>query len=171
MEELNRKINENVYIGILKNRYAFYLDVVESNHTVQVLSRVGCRVPTYCAAIGKAQLAYETPETILEVLGKKELKKFTPNTLSDRGKIIEHLALVKQLGYAVDDEEWDEGVRCIGAPIFDYTRKAVGAVSISAPSVRLSMDKARKTYVPLIRKACEEISNRLGYDSTDSKPD
>ncbi len=71
----------------------------------------------------------------------------------------------------MDDEEWDEGVRCVGAPIFDYTRKAVAAVSISAPSVRLSMDKARKTYVPLIKKACEEISNRLGYDSTESKPD
>lgn len=78
MEELNRKVNENVYIGILKERYAFYLDVVESNHTVRVLSRVGCRVPTYCAAIGKAQLAYETPETITEVLGKKELKKLPP---------------------------------------------------------------------------------------------
>ncbi len=169
MEELSKKVNENVYIGILKDRYAFYLDVVESNHTVRVLSRVGCRVPTYCAAIGKAQLAYETPETIAEVLGKKELKKFTPNTISDRGKIVEHLVLVKELGYAVDDEEWDDGVRCVGAPIFDYTRKAVGAISISAPSVRMSMDQVKKEYVPLIRKASEEISNRLGYDSIDGK--
>ena len=100
MEELSKKVNENVYIGILKDRYAFYLDVVESNHTVRVLSRVGCRVPTYCAAIGKAQLAYETSETINEVLGKKELKKFTPNTIADREKIMEHLVLVKELGYA-----------------------------------------------------------------------
>lgn len=165
MEDLNSKVNENVYIGILKDRYAFYLDVVESTHTVRVLSRVGCRIPTYCAAIGKAQLAYETPETISEVLGKKELKKFTPNTISDRSKLMEHLLLVKELGYAVDDEEWDEGVRCVGAPIFDYTRKAVGAISVSAPSVRMSMDKLRKEYVPLVRTACEEISRRLGYDA------
>ena len=165
MEELNRKVNENVYIGILKDRYAFYLDVVESNHTVRVLSRVGCRIPTYCAAIGKAQLAFETPETINEVLGKKELKKFTPNTIADREKILEHLIVVKEVGYAVDDEEWDEGVRCVGAPIFDYTRKAVGGISISGPSVRMSLDKIRKDYVPLIRNACEEISHRLGYDA------
>jgi len=169
MEELNNKVNENVYIGILKDRYAFYLDVVESNHTVRVLSRVGCRVPTYCAAIGKAQLAYETLETINEVLGKRELKKFTPNTIADREKIMEHLVLVKELGYAVDDEEWDDGVRCVGAPIFDYTRKAVGGISISAPSVRMSLEQVRKEYVPLIKKACEEISNRLGYDSLESK--
>ncbi|MDF1525369.1 MAG: IclR family transcriptional regulator [bacterium] len=169
MEELNNKVNENVYIGILKDRYAFYLDVVESNHTVRVLSRVGCRVPTYCAAIGKAQLAYETSETINEVLGKKELKKFTPNTIADRKKILEHLVLVKELGYALDDEEWDEGVRCVGAPIFDYTRKAVGGISISGPSVRMSMEKIRKDYVPLIKRACEEISNRLGYDSLEAK--
>jgi len=169
MEELNQKVNENVYIGILKDRYAFYLDVVESSHTVRVLSRVGCRIPTYCAAIGKAQLAYETPETINEVLGKKELKKFTPNTIADREKILQHLIVVKEVGYAVDDEEWDEGVRCVGAPIFDYTRKAVGGISISGPSVRMSMDKVRKDYVPLIRNACEEISHRLGYDSLEAK--
>jgi DNA-binding IclR family transcriptional regulator len=168
MEELNKKVNENIYIGILKDRYAFYLDVVESNHTVRVLSRVGCRVPTYCAAIGKAQLAYEAPETIMEVLGKRELKKFTAKTLSDREKVIEHLVLVKELGYAIDDEEWDEGVRCVGAPIFDYTRKAVGAISISAPSVRMSMEKLKKEYVPLVKKACEEISTRLGYDRPES---
>jgi len=170
MEDLNRRVNENVYIGILKDRYAFYLDVVESNHTVRVLSRVGCRVPTYCAAIGKAQLAYETPEMINEILGKKELKKFTPNTISDRDKLMEHLLLVRELGYAVDDEEWDEGVRCVGAPIFDYTRKAVGGISISAPSARMSMDRLRREFVPVIKKACEDISKRLGYD-TPEKPD
>jgi len=162
-EQLGKKVNENVYIGILKENYAFYLDVVESAHTVRVLSRVGCRVPTYCSAMGKAQLAFETPETISEVLGKKELKKFTPSTLSDRDKIVEHLALVKELGYAVDDEEWDEGVRCVAAPIYDYTRKVVGAVSISAPSVRMPMEQVKKEYVPMIIEACEEISDRLGY--------
>ncbi|MDF1535732.1 MAG: IclR family transcriptional regulator [bacterium] len=165
MEELNHKINENVYIGILKENYAFYLDVVESTHTVRVLSRVGCRVPTYCSAMGKAQLAFENPETIAEVLGKKELKKFTPKTISDRDKMLEHLALVKELGYAIDEEEWDEGVRCVGAPIHDYTRKVVGAVSISAPSVRMSTDQLKKEYVPLILKACGEISEKLGYKS------
>lgn len=168
IEELARKVNENVYIGILKDRYAFYLDVVESNHTVRVLSRVGCRVPAYCAAIGKAQLAYETPETIDAALGRKELKKFTPNTISDRSKILEHLLLVKELGYAVDDEEWDEAVRCVGAPIFDYTRRTVGAISISAPSARMSMDKLRKEFVPLVKSACEEISGRLGYSAPES---
>ncbi len=163
MEELNRRINENIYIGILKDKYAFYLDVVESTHTVRVLSRVGCRIPTYCSAIGKAQLAFEPPETIANVLSKKELKAFTPKTLTDRDRIIEHLALVKELGYSIDDEEWDEGVRCVGAPILDYTRKVVGALSISGPSVRVSMDKVKKELVPLVKGACEEISTRLGY--------
>ena len=162
-EELGKKVNENVYIGILKESYAFYLDVVESSHTVRVLSRVGCRVPTYCSAMGKAQLAFETPETISEVLGKKELKKFTPSTISDRDKVIEHLALVKELGYAVDDEEWDEGVRCVAAPIHDYTRKVVGAVSVSAPSVRMPMEQVKKELAPMIIEACDEISERLGY--------
>ena len=62
MAELNKKVNETVYVGILKDRFAFYLDVTESNNTVRVLSRVGCRVPTYCSAIGKAQLAFDDEE-------------------------------------------------------------------------------------------------------------
>ncbi|MCK5352981.1 IclR family transcriptional regulator, partial [bacterium] len=100
-EGLGKKVNENVYIGILKENYAFYLDVVESAHTVRVLSRVGCRVPTYCSAMGKAQLAFETPETIAEVLGKKELKKF----------ITKHHALMnneQDLALKLlNEEEWD----------------------------------------------------------------
>jgi len=168
MEELNRKVNENVYIGILKDRYCFYLDVVESTHTVRVLSRLGCRVPSHCSAIGKAQLAYETPEKIAEIIGRKELRKFTAKTISDKDQLIEHLALVKELGYAIDDEEWDDGVRCVGAPIFDYTRKVVGAISISAPAVRMTMDRIQKEFLPLIRTAVEEISSRLGYKSPGS---
>ena len=167
MEELNAKVSENVYIGILKDRYAFYLDVVESTHTVRVLSRVGCRVPTYCSAMGKAQLAYESMETIMDILNKKELKKFTANTISMREDVIKHLMLVKETGYAIDDEEWDEGVRCVAAPIFDYTRKVVGAISISAPSVRMGMERVKKEYVPLIKEACAQVSERLGYKSLD----
>ena len=162
MEELNRMVNENVYIGVLKERYCFYLDVVESTQTVRVLSRVGCRVPSHCSAIGKTQLAYETPETIEEIIGRKELKKFTPNTISDKDRLMEHLTVVKEIGYAIDDEEWDEGVRCVGAPIFDYTRKVVGAISISAPSVRMTMDTVKKEYVPLIKKAVEELTQITG---------
>jgi len=165
MEELNKEINENIYIGILKDKFAFYLDVVESSHTVRVLSRVGCRVPTYCSAIGKVQLAYESMENIMSVLTKKKLESYTPRTIIDRDKILDHLRLIKELGYAVDDEEWDEGVRCVGAPVFDYTRKVIGALSISAPSVRLSMDRIKKEYVPLLRKAAAEISSQLGYES------
>lgn len=165
MEDLNREVNENVYIGILKDKFAFYLDVVESTHTVSVLSRVGCRVPTYCSAIGKVQLAYESMENIMSVLTKKELERYTPKTITDREKVLDHLKLIKELGYAIDDEEWDEGVRCIGAPIYDYMRKVVGALSISAPSVRMSMDRIKKEYVPLIKKAAGEISSQLGYQS------
>ncbi len=95
MEELNKEVNENIYIGVLKDKFAFYLDVVESNHTVRVLSRVGCRVPTYCSAIGKVQLAYESMENIMSVLAKKKLESYTPRTITDRDKILDHLGLIK----------------------------------------------------------------------------
>ena len=73
----------------------------------------------------------------------------------------------EQIGYAVDDEEWDEGVRCVGAPIMDYTRKVVGAISISAPSLRMTLEKIKKDHVPLIKDACARISADLGYKALD----
>jgi IclR family KDG regulon transcriptional repressor len=163
MERLNSKVNENIYLGVLKGRYAYYLDCVECTQTVRVLSRVGCHVPPYCSSMGKAQLAHESMENVLAILHKKDLKRYTGKSITDRDQVIAQLAQVRDRGYAVDDEEWDEAVRCVGAPIFDYNRKVVGGISISAPSVRMSMEKIEKEYAPLIRQAGEEISARLGY--------
>jgi IclR family transcriptional regulator, KDG regulon repressor len=170
MESLNAKVNENVYIGVLKGRYAYYLDCAESSQTVRVLSRVGCHVPPYCSSMGKSQLAWESAENILSILNKKELRRFTTKTITDRDEVLRQLEAVREKGYAIDDEEWDEAVRCVAAPIFDYNRKVVGAICISAPSVRMSMEKVEKEYSVLIREAGEEISTRLGYKAAGEEP-
>jgi DNA-binding IclR family transcriptional regulator len=70
---------------------------------------------------------------------------------------------VVENGYAVDNEELDLGVRCVGAPIRDYTRRIVGAVSISGPSMRFSDERMQKELIPMVVKAGEEISSKLGY--------
>ncbi len=169
MERLRDELDENVYIGVLKGRYAYYLDCAESTRTVRVLSRVGCHVPPYCTALGKSQLAYEPAEQILSVLHKKELRRFTPKTMTDRDEVVRHLAQVREQGWAEDNEEWDEAVRCVAAPIFDYNRKVVGAISISAPSVRMTQERMEKEFLPRVRAAADEISTRLGYKVASSE--
>ncbi len=163
LEGLVRECNETTYVAILKEFHIIYLDVVETDLTVRVVPRVGARLPAYCTAAGKVQIAYMTDEELANYLPAKEMKRYTPNTIIDRDELKKHLAQVAQQGYAIDNEELDVGVKCVGAPIRDYTRRIIGAVSISGPSMRFTDERLEKELIPLVIKASEEISSKLGY--------
>lgn len=162
LESLVQRCNETTYVAILKEFHIIYLDVVETDLTVRVVPRVGARLPAYCTAAGKVQIAYMTDEELANFL-PKEMKRYTPNTVVDREELKKHLAQVAKQGYAIDNEELDVGVKCVGAPIRDYTRRIIGAVSISGPSMRFSDDRLEKELIPLVIQASEEISSKLGY--------
>jgi len=163
LEEMVRECNETSYVAILKDFYIIYLDVVETDLTVRVVPRVGSRLPAYCTAAGKVQIAYLNEEELEQYIPQKELKAYTQHTLTDRDELMRNLKTVAETGYAIDDEELDVGVRCVSAPIRDYTRRIVGAVSISGPSMRLSLERIDNELIPLVKKAAEEISFKLGY--------
>ena len=163
LESLVRECNETTYVAILKDFHIVYLDVVETDLTVRVVPRVGSRLPAYCTAAGKIQLAYMTDEELDNYLPTKELKRYTPNTLTSKDELKTHLKEVAEQGFAIDNEEMDIGVRCVGAPIRDYTRRIIGAVSISGPSMRFSDERMEKELIPLVKKAGEDISAKLGF--------
>lgn len=163
LETLVETCNETTYVSILKDFNIVYLDIVETSMTVRVVPRVGSRLPAYCTAAGKVQIAYMSEEELEIFLHTKELKGFTPNTITDRDVLKKQLKQIAEQGYALDDEELDIGVKCVSAPIRDYTRRIIGAVSISGPSMRFSDERINNELVPLILKAGEEISAKLGF--------
>ena len=163
LEKLVAECNETSYVAIFKEGYIVYLDVVETDLTVRVVSRVGSRLPAYCTAAGKIHLAFMSDEEIETVLPTGELTQYTPNTITDRGALKKELQEIAERGYAIDNEELDPGVRCVAAPIRDYTRRIVGAVSISGPSMRLGDERIEKDLIPLVLQAGEELSTRLGF--------
>jgi DNA-binding IclR family transcriptional regulator len=163
LESLVRECNETTYVAILKDSFIVYLDVVETDLTVRVVPRVGSRLPAYCTAAGKVQLAYMTDEELDHYLPGRELKRYTPSTITDRDELKAHLVQIAEQGYAIDNEEMDIGVCCVGAPIRDYTRRIIGAVSISGPSMRFSMERMEKELIPLVKRAGEDISTKLGF--------
>lgn len=163
LEALVRECNETTYVAILKESHIVYLDVVETDLTVRVVPRVGSRLPAYCTAAGKVQLAYMTDEELDHYLPTRELKGYTSNTITDRDEFKSHLRKIAEQGYAIDNEEMDVGVCCVGAPIRDYTRRIIGAVSISGPSMRFSPERMEKELIPLVRRAGEDISTKLGF--------
>ena len=163
LDRMVEECNETSYVAIFKENHIVYLDVVETNLTVRVVSRVGSRLPAYCTASGKVHLAFMSDEELEATLAEQKLVQHTPTTLADLGKLKAELANVREKGYAIDNEELDPGVRCLAAPIRDYTRRIVGAVSVSGPNMRLDDKRIADELVPMILQAGEDLSTRLGF--------
>ncbi|PLX89048.1 MAG: IclR family transcriptional regulator [Desulfuromonas sp.] len=163
LEEMVEKSNETSYVAIFKDNHIVYLDVVETNLTVRVVSRVGSRLPAYCTASGKIHMAYMTEEELEALLPSQEFIQHTPTTITSIDKLKADLATIREKGYAIDDEELDPGVRCVAAPIRDYTRRIVGAVSVSGPSMRFGDDRIEQELIPLVLQASTDLSTRLGF--------
>jgi DNA-binding IclR family transcriptional regulator len=163
LDKMVSDCNETCYVAIFKEGYVVYLDTVETDMTVRVVSRVGSRLPSYCTAAGKVYLANMSEEEISEILPDEEFKAYTPATIKNRSQLREELARVAEQGYAIDREELDLGVNCVAAPIRDYTRRIVGSISISGPTMRLGEERIANELVPLVLSSAEELSTRLGY--------
>jgi len=163
LEELASRANETSYLAIMRSNDVIYLDVVEANQTVRVASRVGLRLPPFCTAVGKVLIASDSEEELRKKL-PEHLEKRTDKTITDAKVLIEHLKKVHKQGYALDDEEYEEGVRCIAAPVRDYTGNVVAAISISGPAMRMTDKKIVDDLVQAVREGGEEVSRRLGFN-------
>ena len=163
LEELVQRCNENAGLGVLRQQWVVYLDVVEAKRMVRVACRAGWRLPAYASAVGKVQLAFRSEQEVERSVDWKNMKAFTPNTITDKETFLKHLQEVRERGYAIDDEEFEEGVRCVAVPVKDYTRRVVAGISIQAPVFRLPEERIEEEILPALREAGTKASQRLGY--------
>ncbi len=162
LQELATKTGETSYMSILRGSDVVYIDVVEPMTTVRVVSRIGLHLPVHATAAGKALVAFETEEDLRHRLGK-DLKSYTGNTLRDIEELIRDLQSVRNQGYATDLEEFELGLRCIASPVRDYTRKVIGALSVSGPANRLTDVEIRTRVGPEVSRLANDLSTRLGF--------
>jgi IclR family transcriptional regulator, KDG regulon repressor len=113
-------------------------------------------------------LAFQPDDEIEELIKRRGLKAYTPNTLTTPAQLREGLRRVRDQGYAVDNEEFEEGLECIGAPIRDYSGKVVAAISIAGPVFRMAEDKLPVLARSVI-EAAQELSDELGYQEVTGK--
>jgi DNA-binding IclR family transcriptional regulator len=111
-----------------------YLHRGEGHRAIQVNAQVGTRVYLHSTALGKTVLANLSEETVDGIIDRHGLPRITPNTITDRDELAEELGTVRERGYAIDDEERVEGLRCISAPVLSYTDTVVGSISVSGPT-------------------------------------
>ncbi len=159
---LSVQVGETVHLGVLQKTTVVYLDKVEpNNRRVWLASRIGTSNPVYCTAMGKAMLAFLPEETAADIMGRIRFVRFTHRTLMTPEALMRSLDRVRRRGYAIDDEEVEEGVRCIGAPILNEMGHPMAAVSISGPTSRITQQSVPGIAEHLMR-CCREISSSLG---------
>jgi IclR family KDG regulon transcriptional repressor len=167
-KELAEHLGETVHMGVLEGDAAVYVLKVESKHTIRMFSRVGRRIPLYCTAIGKVLLAHADAEERAAALRSMRLAALTPRTLTSRVALEAELDKVRRQGFAVDDEEHEHGIRCIGAPVFGHTGEVVAALSASWPTFRFPGD-AILPATRAVREAAERVSSILGHPGSVQK--
>ncbi|WP_088049442.1 IclR family transcriptional regulator [Virgibacillus dakarensis] len=163
MKDLVRKTGESVNIGTLSFGDVVYVAVEEGIHQLKFTEVIGSTSPFHATAIGKVIAAHLPTEDLNELVRKRELKKITPNTITDKKQLLEELKKVKDNGYAIDDNEVALGAKCIAAPIFDMFGEVEAAISISGSIHRLKPEKIEEVSC-LVKQAAINISQQLGYN-------
>jgi len=160
LERLVNDIGETTHIAVLDGMDVVYLNKVECNHPVQILSHVGRHNPIHCTSSGKVLLAYQSEEVINRVI-EFGLKKYTSKTITEGEDLRAALQTVREQGYSISIEEILEGVASIAAPIRDYTGKVAYALTAIGPAHR--MNPYSLSTIQKVKHAAKEISESLGY--------
>jgi DNA-binding IclR family transcriptional regulator len=161
MRELRDQFNETVNLGVLDGLDVVYIEIIESRRSLRMQAQLGGRDPVYSTALGKAVLAF-MPEPQWAAHIPPALEPRTDRTVSSLPHLQKALALTRERGFALDDEENEEGARCIAAPIFNHQGQALAAVSLSAPASRLT-DRLLPKVAAAVTQTAAAISQRIGH--------
>ena len=162
LEKLVLEASETVHLCILDDSEVVYLDKVEPARSVRMATSVGRRNPAHCTAVGKAIMAYQSEAQVEEIVRKQGLRAMTANTITSFAELKKELNAVRERGYAVDNEEIEEGVRCVGCVVRNFSGEPLAAISISAPSFRLTKEKVKDVARSVVEVA-SALSAELGF--------
>lgn len=160
LRDLARDTGETAHLVIAELPEVVYVDKVDSPQSVRMHSRIGSREAAHSTSVGKAILAHANKGTVQDVIAHG-LEKRTSTTIATAAGLWKNLAEVRALGYAVDNSENEDHIRCIAAPIFDHAGRVASATSISGPASRVTPDRTQVLSAHVMA-AANEMSRRLG---------
>jgi DNA-binding IclR family transcriptional regulator len=161
IEKLSKYTEESIHMGVLDGNEVTSIEGLGSTHNLQAKLWIGKRSPIYCTSIGKAILAFLPEKEQEEILTTIEFKRYTKNTITDKKNLKKELESIRRQGFALDNEEHDEGIMCVGAPIFNNKGEVVASISISGPKIRMKEQELEK-YKKLLMDSVKRISDKLG---------
>jgi IclR family acetate operon transcriptional repressor len=157
----DRVAGHTVHLAVRSGDRMVYTHKIDSVHAYQMASRLGMAIPLHCSAIGKAVLARLTADELETLLSTTELTARTEATITDRARLDAELAYVRARGFAVDEEENEATIRCIGAAVLDRDGRPVGGVSVTAVTFVVSRVEL-ESFAPQVLAAADRLRPVLG---------
>ena len=165
LKKLADSVQETVHLASLDDGQIVYLDKVErmvNPLSLRMVSKIGMRNYAHSSALGKVLLAFLPKKERDTILTQNGLPRRTKNTIVDSKELNEHLILIKSRGYAIDNEENEEGIRCVAAPIRNYRGEVIAGISISGPAVRITQERINRQLKHQVIETAAEITKKLG---------
>jgi IclR family transcriptional regulator, acetate operon repressor len=157
LEDLANSIGESANLAVLERDEVVYIAQVASKHKMRMFTEVGGRFRPHATGVGKALLSRLSDDEVVALLSRTGMPAMTPNTITDTSTFIEHLWLIREKGYAVDNEEQEVGVRCVAVAL--QASPTGGAMSISGPTSRVSEES-----VPRIARTLKRVADKIAQD-------
>lgn len=161
VRELRAHTSDTIHIALRVGDVAVYIDKSEGKRAYNSASKVGFPLPLHCTAIGKAILAALSGPDLDELLGRLPLVRRTPRTITDPSALRRELAATRARGFALDEEENEATIRCVGAAFRDFRGRVLGAISVSGPTFMISTEEAI-ALGPCVAGAAASITAALG---------
>ena len=155
---------ETTFLTVWRNNQGLCIDSISSsrNTNTHLFVEIGREMPLHCTASSKILLANQSIEDIKRIIDKKNFLRYTPNTITDPENLLIHLLDIKKKGYAICDEELEEGIKAIAAPIKNIKGKTIASITITGLAKRMSSSNMERL-IKIVTNSAQEISKKLGY--------
>lgn len=157
---LQEKTRESVHLAILRNGRVTYIDKIGQPAGLSLATYIGFATDPHAAAGGKVLLSELSEREILEIYRGRELKHYGKNTVTSFEQLFAHLENIRKQGYAVDDEEYYEGVRCVAAPIRGGG-KIIASISITGSIFSMNMERIHNELIGQVVQTAQKISSQM----------
>ena len=157
LKRLCEQHRETITLAELDGADLIYLDVIESPQRVKLAAATGQRLPAFCTASGKAILAF-SPNRLVESIMDSGMPQYTPSTLTSPEALQADLALTRERGFAISEQEFEEGINAVAAPILNNSNQARASIAIAGPSYRLTRERMVEIG-PSVLETAQEIAS------------
>ncbi len=164
MREFIDNWDEAIDLSVYQSNEVLYVEVMQSRQMLTIAASIGQRLPAYCTASGKLFLAFMAEKEFKDY-SNTAFRPFTKNTIASVDGLTHELARIREIGYAIDDEEYESGIKAVAAPIRNYTGVVVAALSVPGPVGRMSEARIEQISKVICQYAAD-ISRRLGWNGS-----